>query len=277
MELFQHILKQLPSLTSKDIRLHIDGEPTSHPNFFEMAKAVNDKGFKIALATNGSLLKEDYLSLDMTQIITLSTNAQEFAQRHKTMNFQRYLDRIIDYVKGWALEGKGGIAVQVPYLPERRTEPDYQQEKDKFIEKFIFKTGLRQNCDSDDKNKLAFLNMNGAKTLILKHHIVKMGLYPDNGVKNRYTPTIKGFCDSPWKRLAILADGRVGFCCIDLSGKTTFTKPDDIWKKSLVDLWARNESINNIRQKFLANRVTVPVCQTCLAPISENRRIVGAG
>jgi len=56
MDLFIHIANQLPGLTKQNIRMHVDGEPTMHPNFAEMVQYLNSKDFGVSLATNGSLL-----------------------------------------------------------------------------------------------------------------------------------------------------------------------------------------------------------------------------
>ncbi len=57
-ELFEHIVQQLPKITHYPVRLHIDGEPTIHPKFYEFGKLLNQKGipFVVALtiiASNG--------------------------------------------------------------------------------------------------------------------------------------------------------------------------------------------------------------------------------
>ncbi|MEW6519397.1 MAG: radical SAM protein [Thermodesulfobacteriota bacterium] len=278
MDLFRHILAQLPGLTTKGIRMHIDGEPTSHPRFFDMAQAVNEAGLRVSLATNGSLLRPEYLVFDMDQLVTVSTNGEEFAMRNKAMNFDRYIERIISYVQEWTKGGsKANIGIQVPYLPEKKADSVYKQEKEAFIMEFIEQSGVRKACVQDVKNPLLFRNRDGRRLVIIRHHIVKAGLYPEGGKKNLYTPVSQGFCDSAWKRMAILADGRVSFCCIDLSGATSYTAPDEIWQKSLSFFWHEDERIKRIRETFLEEKVTIPVCQICLAAAPDNRRIVAHG
>ncbi|MFH1216834.1 MAG: radical SAM protein [Pseudomonadota bacterium] len=278
MDMFKHILAQLPGFTSKGIRMHIDGEPTSHPQFFDMAQAVNNAGLRISLATNGSLLKPEYLALDMDQLITVSTNSEEFAMRNKAMSFNNYIARIISYVQEWTKGGsKAEIVIQVPYLPDKQSDSEYKQKKEDFIFNFIGQTGARESCTPDERNPLLYRNCDGRRLVVLRHQIVKTGLYPEGGQKKSYVPVLQGFCDSAWKRMAILADGRVSFCCIDLSGATSYTEPNEIWDKSLSFLWHEDDRIKEIRNNFLQKRVTIPVCQTCLAAVRENSRVVAHG
>jgi hypothetical protein len=82
--------------------------------------------------------------------------------------------------------------------------------------------------------------------------------------------TKKGFCSRPWQELAVLADGRVSFCCVDLTGGTAFTAKEEIWEHSLLELW-RDERIINIRKNFRKNIVQLEVCKRCLSDIPNNR------
>jgi radical SAM protein with 4Fe4S-binding SPASM domain len=62
---FEEILNKIDSYT-KYIYLHVKGEPLLHPQIKEFIKLAYDKGFKINLTTNGTLLKEH---LDITKYI----------------------------------------------------------------------------------------------------------------------------------------------------------------------------------------------------------------
>ncbi|MGA2465063.1 MAG: radical SAM protein [Thermodesulfobacteriota bacterium] len=80
-DLFEHIIYQLPKITPYPVRLHIDGEPTVHPKFYEYGKLLNRLDIPFVLATNGSRLSQDLLDLKMEVLISISTHREEFQQR----------------------------------------------------------------------------------------------------------------------------------------------------------------------------------------------------
>ncbi len=121
MEKFRSIVEQISTMTTRPVRLHIDGEPTSHPNFLEMAKLVNSYGLPIALATNGSLLDPKFLAIRMNPLISMSTSAEELSERHKKLKFEEYIDRIVRYVAAWSTSNaEQNLFFQIVHYPADR-------------------------------------------------------------------------------------------------------------------------------------------------------------
>ena len=283
IELFEHIARQLPDITNKPIRLHIDGEPTAHPKFYELAKIVNNYGMRIALATNGSIMDPKWLDLKMNMLISISTNPEELRVRHRGLDFDAYVDNIIKYLRHWnQVTTDQIIKFQVMYYlsPSNNKYKDYTAKKLFFIAGLIKEAGLdifySDKCEMDfDKFGQYTLTKSLNEIIIFcKHNVAKSGLYPENGVRNEYVPTETGFCDSSWKRLAILYDGTVSYCCIDLSGRTAYTEPKDIWESKLKDIWMNHPTITKVRNNFTKGKITHEVCKTCLAPCVNNQRFI---
>lgn len=150
-ELFSHIVKQLPSLTTKPVRLHIDGEPTSHPHFFDFARQVNGVGLPVSLATNGSLLKPEYTDLWMNLLVSISTSPEELALRHPKLKFEKYIDTIAEFTSAWAKSNaRQALSFQiVNYYSVRDPEyPEYNAAKNAFLQSFIERTGLSERCEA---------------------------------------------------------------------------------------------------------------------------------
>lgn len=264
MELFEHIVEQLPGITARDIRLHVDGEPTMHPRFREMVMSVNRRGMRVALATNGSRLDPSWLDLNVGMTITVSTTPEEFKTRHKKMDFRRYIDTVTAYAREWGRrDNKQVLMMQFIYGRPDQTA-DERAEKDAMVARFIEEAELHKNAtvavnDAELFNKSALSQLR-----IIKYQIVGGGLYPVNGELLVKKPATRGFCNSPWQRLTILCDGRVGFCCVDLSGQATHTEPGEIWEKRLVDLWRNNPKVQHVREEFKQGRVSEDICKKCL-------------
>ena len=270
-ELFSHIARQLPSLTKKPVRLHIDGEPTWHPLFADFVREVNAQGLPVALATNGSLMKPDYLSLRMDSLISMSTSAEELAVRHRKLDFDRYIDTVADYTAAWArADSPQNLHFQIIhyYWTNDPEFPEYSAVKNAFLADFIRRTGLDAYCDAltpleAQVHRLRKKQGRGIASFV-KQVISRGALFPIAGKLVEGTTTDHGFCDSPWKRLTIQSDGTVSCCCVDLTGGTAYTEPSEIWEVPLADLWRNHAGVQALRAGFLDGKVEREVCKRCL-------------
>jgi organic radical activating enzyme len=273
MDTFRSVVKQISTMTTRPVRLHIDGEPTSHPKFMEMAQLVNSSGLPIALATNGSLLEAKFLDLWMDVLISMSTSAEELAERHKKLDFEDYIGRISRYTQAWARrETRQNLWFQiVHYRQDNSTEDErYKSEKNAFLSEFCRRSGLFDTCDEVTPVTASTYTLrrkiDNATIAFIKQVVVTGGLYPVDGKMVEQDLVTEGFCDFPWRLLTVHSDGSLGACCVDLSGGTTFASPEEQRKKTIKELWESSPRIQKMRESFLAGRVDMDVCQRCDSP-----------
>ena len=86
MENFIHILDEIKNY-SEYIYLHVKGEPLLHPQFDEFVKIAYDKGFKINLTTNATLLKEH---LDITKYLRQINVSFHATNNAESLDFTRF-------------------------------------------------------------------------------------------------------------------------------------------------------------------------------------------
>lgn len=271
LETFRRIIEQVAAITTNPVRLHVDGEPTSHPQFHEMALLVNSYGLPIWLATNGSRLDPKFLDIWMDPLISMSTSAEELAKRHAGLNFARYIGRIADYTAAWAKSAaRQNLFFQIIRYPQDDTEADAacQARQNAFLVEFCGRAGLYDSCVeasavADEVYRLSRRTHPGVVSF-MKQSVSIGGLYPKNGELVERGRATAGFCDAPWRQLAIHADGTLGACCVDLSGGTTFASAAEVETIPLKTLWEEGEQITSIRRNFLAGRIERDVCQRCL-------------
>ncbi len=266
-ELFAHILPQLDGLTTEPLRFHIDGEPTLHPHFHEFARQANARGHRIALATNGTALKPDYLGLELNLRIHLSTSPAELATR-SNLPFETYITKLSDYVRAWTeADSPQYIGLFLYYEQEDAGAVARNEYRSEFLRGFLERCGLDPDAPSS-KPVARYLHRkpDGYSMSIRQSAIARGGVYgkADDG---DLAPSRHGFCDSAWKTLAILADGRVSYCCVDLTGATAYTEPGEIWETPLRDLWLRHAAIDRVRNETLAAEIHNPTCQSCLTSV----------
>lgn len=269
--LFEHIAKQLVSITNYPVRLHIDGEPTLHPKFFEYGKLLNELNIPFVLATNGSRLSQEHLKLKMEVLISISTHREEFQLRTTHVDYDTYIKRVVEYLRGWLLSNSlQNIYIQIPYYEKQANETYFVQKK-RFIQSLEEQCDMERYAKKSEYKRLGaeycYIKPNGYSLVFYNWTINTSQIYRPKSLFDRKTK--KGFCSCPWQELAILADGRVSFCCMDLTGKTGFTAKEEIWKYSLLELW-RDERVVNIRKKFMSRSPKLKVCQRCLADLPDH-------
>jgi tetratricopeptide (TPR) repeat protein len=272
MDSFRPIIEQVASMTTSPVRLHTDGEPTSHPQFKEMALLVNSYGLPVWLATNGSYLDPSFLDIWMDPLISMSTLPEELAKRHNKLDFDSYIDRIAAYTRAWAnSQARQNLVFQIIHYSQAdaAAELAYKTRKDGFLVEFCRRAGLYDSCveatSVEDENYL--LNRSGHPGWVqfLKQPVGVGGLYPDDGRMVGRTRAKTGFCDAPWRQLVVHSNNTLGACCVDLSGGTTFATADEVATTPLKQLWESNPTITATRQAFLQGRAALDVCQRCLS------------
>jgi organic radical activating enzyme len=268
-ELFNHVLPQLSGLTQRRLRFHIDGEPMLHPQFLELALDANRAGYRLAIASNASALRNEYLPIAMDLFVHLSTSAQEHARRSK-LDFHQYVQKILRYVAGWMQGGSPqNLEFKVFFNGCESMDSDLLQSRRAFAASFASELGIdSESCwqPPDWRPPLLYRNRAGYDLTIRFQQTTEGGLYPNISAFSfpGDLPRDWGFCDSAWKILAIHSDGAIGYCCVDLTGKTIFTEPQEIWDKPLAWIWQHHPRLVEARRQYLNGQITLPICQQCL-------------
>jgi hypothetical protein len=273
--LFRYLLPQLKGVTSHPIRLHLDGEPTLHPQFLDLCLEANDAGHRICLATNASNLKLDFLKIDMDVVVNLSCSADEFSQR-TAMRFDAYLARIKDYIAHWAIgSSRQNLIFRIYTSAVERASVEAIDAKKAFAPDFIGQLGIvAEGCWAGDKGRESYTFSKKEKGLfsLAFQPLTEGGLYPDiSGIANRgmMSPAERGFCDSAWKVLVVLSDGVISCCCVDLTAQMGYTEPEEIWHTGLKELWLEHPAIKRFRENCLSGRMEFSTCRECLGNIAN--------
>jgi tetratricopeptide (TPR) repeat protein/organic radical activating enzyme len=271
IETFRDVMAQVAKITTKPICLHVDGEPTSHPRFKEMALLVNSHGLPIWLATNGSHLEPDLLEIRMDPLISMSTLPEELAKRHSKLDFDAYIARIARYASAWAeSRAPQSVAFQIIHYHQESeaANREYKRRKDAFLVEFCRRAGLNETCfESSSVHEDAYRLMrktDGRGLTFIKQIVSKGGLYPADGKFVERERATAGFCDAPWRQLVVHSNGTLGACCVDLSGGTSFATAHEVATTSLKELWESSPRIQSMRRAFLEGKVEREVCQRCL-------------
>ncbi|MGE8004774.1 radical SAM/SPASM domain-containing protein [Lysinibacillus sp. NPDC093216] len=250
VEQFNKILDEIRPHT-KYIYLHVKGEPLLHPRIDQLLDAAHEKGFKVNITTNGTLIKKNREKiLGKPALRQINFSLHSFDGHEGSENREKYLGDILDFV---------------------RASRDY---------KTIISYRL-WNLQKDSVTDIA-ARRNRETLEILENEYnldyrIEEKVQPGKGVKianNIYLnqdhefkwPSLlepedegKGFCHALRSQAAILVDGTVVPCCLDGEGVINL---GNVNEKSFTDI-VQGERANNIIDGFSRREAVEELCRKC--------------
>lgn len=196
------------------------------------------------------------------------------------MGYSSYIAILREYIRGWVQQGSRQLITFGIYTSHAdRNSSALMQQKYDFANEFLHSCGLghAEIRDTDSNTLFSHANQGGGLLKVLLYNITSGGLYPETEQPRpeNALPKTVGFCDSPWKRFVVLADGSLTYCCLDLSGSLAYTDSEAIWHTPLRSLFHEHADINATRSSFLAAQVCQPTCRVCLDRVPK--RVFQAG
>jgi hypothetical protein len=189
------------------------------------------------------------------------------------MRFNVYLTKIEQYVRDWLdVDNTQDLSLKVYTSTLDRWNMAAVKAKQQFVFDFIGRLGLTgKSCWQGKRNfeRFEYRKADRRSFSLAFQPLTEGGLYPNIsrlaalGARMRED---RGFCDSIWKTLAVLSDGSVCFCCVDITGETSFTGPGVLLEKGLKEIWLGHPRVKRLRKDFLSGNVRLPICRKCLEP-----------
>ena len=188
---YKYIIDKIKKYT-KEIYLHILGEPLLHPDIIEFIEYANSQNLLVNITTNGYLINN---LKNNSNIHRLNISLHSYNEIYK-LNLNTYLDNIFNTID--KIKNKTFISLRL-WVGNKNTE---------YILKYI---NQRYNTNI---NKLE----NNTKTKITSNLIIDTFhefIWPD--LNNNYYNEI-GKCRGLIDHIGILSDGTVIPCCLDTTG-----------------------------------------------------------
>lgn len=248
-EAFSTILDQIKPYTQY-IYLHVKGEPLLHPDFGKLLDISYNKGFKVNITTNGTLLKKLTPSLFNSKAvrqINISLHSFSEQSNNKTKS---------DYLKTIALFVKEALAKSNIYISLRLWNLQADGNNKENDNEFIINT-------IQDELDIQFPSLeiarNGESIKIADNlflHFEYEFTWPNI---NASISNVKGFCLGLRNQIAILTDGTVVPCCLDSEGVIDLGNIHKVpFSKILI-----SKRYTAIYNGFSANVAVEDLCQKC--------------
>lgn len=239
IEEFEIVLKKIKNWT-KNIYLHIKGEPILHSKLEEILNLSNRYNFNVRITTNGTLLKEKY------QILKKYSNIKQInISLHSENNKSNYFENIFEI--------SDILSTNIPIVYRIWTLNDLKLNKlsTYIVDKII-------NYYNLDKS---FIN----EVINNKNIKIKNNIYLDKDNLFEWPNNIndkeieKGSCLGTKTHIGILSNGNVVPCCLDANG---ILKLGNILNESMNDI-INNSLFKEINNGFKNNLITCNLCKNC--------------
>lgn len=235
---FECILKKVKPHTNY-LYLHIKGEPLLHSNLDQILKLCSEKGFKVCITTNGTLLNQSkildiLLNNSCVHKVHISLHSYEASQIN--LKFEEYILNIANLIKHsnflivlrlWN-DGEGGLnKLNTQIIKILKNNFDFIRD-DKINNNTYIETGNK--FDWGDINNINNINLNNT-----------------------------GFCYGLRDQIGILVNGDVVPCCLDNNGDINL---GNILKQDLQEIY-NSDRAKNLYNGFSNRKRVEKLCQTC--------------
>ncbi|MFT9819481.1 radical SAM/SPASM domain-containing protein [Lysinibacillus sp. NPDC056185] len=250
VEQFNKILDEIRPHT-KYIYLHVKGEPLLHPRIDQLLDAAHEKGFKVNITTNGTLIKKNHEKiLGKPALRQINFSLHSFDGHEGSENREKYLGDILDFVRAsrdyntiisyrlWNLQKDS-----VTDLAARRNRETLEILENEYNLDYRIEEKVQPGKGVKIANNI-YLNQD--------HEFKWPSLLEpeDEG---------KGFCHALRSQAAILVDGTVVPCCLDGEGVINL---GNVNEKSFTDI-VEGERANNIIDGFSRREAVEELCRKC--------------
>jgi len=286
VELAKRVIDELKSNNICDkVTFHIMGEPTLHPNFFEILDYAQEKKINVGLTTNGAGLSGEVgrrlITYNIHQIdISLQTPDERSFSLRKAHNlsFKNYSEGILNFIKAYNVKEKETI-LKLRFLNTRFSSKE-MAEKTNSISINSSADELRDNFRIWTSHIYDLLDIHGEKRERALERLNKLVSYRWNVVeiyKNIFFETYllsnwtdafnnkdihdawAGYCFGMRDHFGILYNGDVVLCCIDINGHTSV---GNVQRSSLQEILS-SPRVGTIINGFKRFRFVHPYCKKC--------------
>lgn len=250
-ETFKSILEQIKPHTDY-IYFHVKGEPLLHPNIDKFLDLSYEKGFKVNITTNGTLIDEVKDKILMKPALRqVNFSLHSFDGNKRDTDKDDYINNIISFVKEAISNTNMLISLRLWNLDEDN-EANFQRQRNRHIlqiieDAFYLPYKIEEKISPGRGIKIAdriYLNQD------YEFEWPALDKEEDKS---------KGFCYGLRNQAAILVDGTVVPCCLDGEGIINLGNIHNTNFSEIIE----EERANDLYNGFSRREVVEELCQKC--------------
>lgn len=248
---FRYILDQIKPHT-KYIYFHVKGEPLLHSKIDQLLDISHEKGFKVNITTNGTLLKKAKHKIFMKPALRqMNFSLHSFDGHAGSTNRLEYISSILSFAKEAVANSNMIVSLRLWNLDQdNATNLDKSRNREALaiIEKeFDLDYQIEEKVEPGSGVKIAeriYLNQD--------HEFKWPALHEEEDEG-------KGFCHALRNQAAILTNGTVVPCCLDGEGIINLGNVYDTPFSEIVE----GERANNLYNGFSRREAVEELCRKC--------------
>ena len=237
--LYDKVIKEVVELGTKEVSLGFIGEPLLDVHLFDRIKVAKELGMYVNVFTNGILLDEDKankLLLSGIDDVFISVDAYN-SNRYKEMRSTGKYEEVVKNAK-YFINQKRQLLLKKPNINVGMILLDEKDRKHKhqFLKEWKEADNIHARTPHAWANRVSTLDMKEIRQLNLP-------------------------CYSLWTHMAVLSNGTVVPCCMDIEGEL---KLGDVNKESLKDIWNKSKQLKALRTVHIGGKSNkIPLCEKC--------------
>lgn len=251
VDAFTKILDEIKPHTDH-IYYHVKGEPLLHPKIDELLDISYEKGFRVNLTTNGTLLsKAKHRIFKKPALRQINFSLHSFDGHVGSTNREEYITSVLNYAKEAVEQSDILISLRLWNLDQDNATNAERNRNRQTLEY------IEHTFNLDYKIEEKFIRGKGLKIsdriyLNQDHEFKwpKLTEAEDEG---------KGFCHALRNQAAILVDGTVVPCCLDGEGVINLGNIHQTAFSNIVE----GERANNLYNGFSRREVVEELCRKC--------------
>lgn len=250
LDTFNHVLDEIKPHTNH-IYLHVKGEPLLHPKIDELLDSAHEKGFKVNITTNGTLItKNKHKLLGKPALRQMNFSLHSFDGHIGSENRDGYLAEILSFVRE-ASEHNVLFSFRLwNLMQDNLTNKERQRNRETLsILEREFNLDYRIEEKVEPGNGIR-LSKNVYINQDYEFQWPSLDAPEDDG---------KGFCHALRTQAAVLVDGTVVPCCLDGEGVINLGNVHETSFSEIVE----GERANNLYYGFSRREAVEELCRRC--------------
>ncbi|WP_438350389.1 radical SAM/SPASM domain-containing protein [Paenibacillus sp. FA6] len=251
IDAFTKILDEIKPHTDY-IYFHVKGEPLLHPKIDQLLDLSHERGFKVNITTNGTLLHKAKHKIMMKPALRqLNFSLHSFDGHEGSTNKEEYVASVLTFAKEAVEKSDVLVSLRLWNLTEDNIT-NLERNRNRQILEWI---ETEFNLDFKIEEKVApGSGVKIAKQIYLNQdHEFK---WPDLKEEEDHG---KGFCHGLRNQAGILVDGTVIPCCLDGEGVINLGNINQTPFSEIVE----SERANNLYDGFSRREVVEELCRKC--------------
>ncbi|MGH4140497.1 radical SAM/SPASM domain-containing protein [Clostridium sp.] len=251
LDTFSKILDQIKPHTEY-IYFHVKGEPLLHPKLDEFLDLSYEKGFKVNITTNGTLINKVWKKIILKPALRqINFSLHSFDGNEGGSNKDEYINNIISFVKE-AINVTDTLFSLRLWNLDVDNATNLQANKNRYLLSVIEKAfNLPYKIEEEIHPGHGIKICN--KVYLNQDHEFQ---WPDLSVQEDNSP---GFCYGLRNQAAILVDGTVIPCCLDGEGVINLGNIHETPFSEIIE----SQRANNIYNGFSRREVVEELCRKC--------------